>query len=239
MDCKKEQTTLLLAESEHPPVYRKYAESSSTSFSKKLVVKSVFGLVSLTLVVALTLTAVYLGGKITNEVVKESYYTFRFPDGTTIREKITFTNTEEDINVLGRGTRIIYDYSKGYRVMKVKDDGVAKCYVSTFERTRATPLVVDKDSMLQTNVTILQKTDYFTEKNEIVDTAIFSPRSRDMCQGLPVYWTTTSKKLNENQAQRQRQKRDLVCEPSCHVTCSFPGKICGLSCSDNCVFTYP
>lgn len=50
--------------------YIVYLQSSSTSFSKKLVVKSVFGLVSLTLVVALTLTAVYLGGKITNEVVK-------------------------------------------------------------------------------------------------------------------------------------------------------------------------
>ena len=34
------------------------------------------------------------------------------PDGSTIKEKITVTDTEEDIIVLGQDTRIIYDYKK-------------------------------------------------------------------------------------------------------------------------------
>ena len=37
---------------------------------------------------------------------------------------------------------------------------------------------------------MLPETDYYIHKKEVVDTAILSPRSRDMCQGLPVYWTT-------------------------------------------------
>ena len=43
---------------------------------------------------------------------QESYFTFHMPDGSTIKEKITVTDTEEDIIVLGQDTRIIYDYKK-------------------------------------------------------------------------------------------------------------------------------
>ena len=43
---------------------------------------------------------------------QELYFTFRMPDGRTIKEKITVTDTEEDIIVLGQDTRIIYDYKK-------------------------------------------------------------------------------------------------------------------------------
>ena len=34
------------------------------------------------------------------------------PDGRTINEKITVTESEEDITVLDEDTRIIYDYNK-------------------------------------------------------------------------------------------------------------------------------
>ena len=37
---------------------------------------------------------------------------------------------------------------------------------------------------------MLPEIDYYTQKEEIVDAAILSPRSRDMCKGLHVYWTT-------------------------------------------------
>ena len=36
------------------------------------------------------------------------------PDGRTINEKVTVTESEEDITVIGEGTRIIYDYNKVY-----------------------------------------------------------------------------------------------------------------------------
>ena len=46
------------------------------------------------------------------------------PDGRTINEKITVTESEEDITVLGEDTRIIYDYNKVYvclsKVLPVK-----------------------------------------------------------------------------------------------------------------------
>ena len=47
---------------------------------------------------------------------------------------------------------------------------------------------------MNSNVTQLPEMDYFVQKNTVVDAAILSPRSRDMCQGLPVYWMTRSMK---------------------------------------------
>ena len=52
-------------------------QRSSPASSKKLVVKVVLGLVTLTLIVAATLTAVFLGGKITKEAVQVNYYHFQ------------------------------------------------------------------------------------------------------------------------------------------------------------------
>ena len=49
---------------------------SDPSASNKLVVKVILGLVAFVLVAAVTLTAVYLGGKSTKEAVKVVIYLF-------------------------------------------------------------------------------------------------------------------------------------------------------------------
>ena len=55
-----------------------FLQVSAASASKKLVVKVILGLVAFALVAAVTLTAVYLGGKITKEAVKVMIYLFFF-----------------------------------------------------------------------------------------------------------------------------------------------------------------
>lgn len=210
-------------------------QRSSPASSKKLVVKVVLGLVTLTLIVAATLTAVFLGGKITKEAVQESFFTFRMPDGTSIKEKVTVAGAEEDITVLGQDTRIIYDYSKGYMVMRTKDDGVNKCFISTFDRTQVKAPVVSEDkSMMNSNVTQLPEMDYFVQKNTVVDAAILSPRSRDMCQGLPVYWMTRSMKSAGLDTDMHRQKRG--CRRVCRFYCSCCPRDCGVQCNFQCSF---
>ena len=51
-----------------------FLQVSDPSASKKLVVKVILGLVAFVLVAAVTLTAVYLGGKSTKEAVKVVIY---------------------------------------------------------------------------------------------------------------------------------------------------------------------
>ena len=47
-------------------------------------------------------------------------------------------------------------------------------------------------------MTTLPEIDYYIQKDRAVDGAILSVRSRDMCQGLPVYWMTRTPKIGNS-----------------------------------------
>ena len=84
------------------------------------------------------------------------------------------------------------------------------------------PLIFQRE----TNVTVLPEMDYYVQKDTVMDSAILSPRSREMCQGLPVYWMARSSEISgkhyfEPSNESQRQKTHLGAQRICAV-CSEP-----------------
>ncbi|XP_045205929.2 uncharacterized protein LOC123558117 isoform X2 [Mercenaria mercenaria] len=198
--------------------------------SKRHVTIAVAALVALLIVGAISLVAVYLGGKIATDTIQEASYVFHTKDGQAIEETITVTDTEEDIG-LKDGTRIVYDFSKGFMTMKITEDGEDTCYITPFERKHVhAPSAEDFSSMLQENVSISEQMDYYVDKSSNVNPSVLSQRSLGMCAGSNVYWMSTTIKGGKTGRQRRGCKR------VCKAYCKCCPRDCGVKCSIKCSF---
>ncbi|XP_053399294.1 uncharacterized protein LOC128556991 [Mercenaria mercenaria] len=191
---------------------------------------------------AISITAVYVGGKLSRDAFKEfsNKYQFHTTDGETIDETVTVTDTDEDIS-FEDGSHIIFDYSKGFMVMKVVEDDYVVCYVASFERrdTHA-PIADELKNMKLDNLTISEEIDYYIDRSSPVDPSILSERSRDTCKGAEIYWITTYKmkdKIGSRQKFWFRRRRSIhrvvkQCKTLCHPTLSSGLRIhCGARCT--------
>ncbi|XP_045203194.2 uncharacterized protein LOC123556493 [Mercenaria mercenaria] len=154
---------------------------------------------------------------------------FHTKDGQAIEETITVTHTEEDIG-LKDGTRIVYDFSKGFMTMKITEDGEDICYITPFERKHVhAPSAEEFNSMIQENVSISEQMDFYVDKSSTVNPSVLSERSLGMCAGSNIYWMSTA--IKGGQIERQRRGCRRVCRFYCNCCPRDCGLRCGLECS--------
>ncbi|XP_053399290.1 uncharacterized protein LOC128556990 [Mercenaria mercenaria] len=226
MELDKSKTVL------QPKVEKKATNYFKIAFLILLAVIAIGGI---------SITAVYVGGKLSRDAFKEysDKYQFHTTDGETIDETITVTDTDEDIS-FEDGSHIIFDYSKGFMVMKVVEDDYVVCYVASFERrdTHA-PTAEELKNMKLDNLTISEEIDYYIDRSSPVDPSILSERSRDTCKGAEIYWITTYKMKDTNGRRQKRwfRARRLIhrvkkhCTAFCHPTFGLGLSIsCGAHC---------
>ncbi|XP_053399286.1 uncharacterized protein LOC128556989 isoform X2 [Mercenaria mercenaria] len=183
---------------------------------------------------AISITAVYVGGKLSRDAFKEAgdKYRFHTTDGQTINESITVTDTEEDIS-FEDGSHIIFDYSKGFMVMKVTEDDRVACFVANFERRNThAPTADELKKMKLDNLTVSEEIDYYIDRSSPADPSILSERSRKACKGAEIYWITTNKMKDTSGRRRKRGwgwfRRN--CRTVCYPTCCWGFK-CQLKCT--------
>ncbi|XP_045163190.2 uncharacterized protein LOC123527651 [Mercenaria mercenaria] len=180
-------------------------EARGKTLTRKMIYMLI-GAFAFVLVVSAVILAVYFGMQMTKDNFKEYTATFSGDDGTSTKEKVIVTDTEEIFETaVATG---ISDFSMGLVTYKFQKTGIALdvnvCYVTNLNTSDfQTP-----EEFIETHTSdqiTFARNNQVLRKYEVTDIWLnnkaLGPKSKELCKGKPVFF------LREITETRTREKR--------------------------------
>lgn len=195
-------------------------EKKTTSV-QKIAVISVSVLIGLVLILGSVLLAVHLvSNKDDSYYGKEKTITAKDKDGKDVQEKVYVNTKTKEEAFQTTKINVVHDFSKGLTMVKVLDNkDQYVCYLTTLNSTgMISPAELEKalssdkeDDQEHTEQSQKEDEKFQQTAVKVTNREFLSPKSKEMCEGHPIYWM-----ISAGNGETNRQKRAICSRKYCY-----------------------
>lgn len=175
----------------------------------RIIVGVVVGLVTLVVITAAVMLAVYFGVMLSRDSYKDAWKTYKMADGEEIVEKTEITEDEQDIT-LPNQMKVIYDLVNGIEVTRMKNPETGRygdCYAKILNRTETDGL--QEDGEMNGRLVNEYQVEYKATTERVPDYRI-SDNVREMCQGVNIFWMERIVEADEGGVGRTKRSHCII-----------------------------